>query len=99
MRIELNEIYCIKISNGDELVAKVVAQDEDSIEVFHPLTVIPTQQGLQLMPSLFTANPQNSATINTTNISMLASVMDEVRDRYVEATTGIAPVRNKILMG
>lgn len=99
MQIEINEIYCIKLSNGDELVAKVVAKDDNSIEVFHPLTVIPTQQGLQLMPSLFTANSQNSATINTTNISMLASVLDEVRDRYVEATTGIAPVRNKILMG
>jgi hypothetical protein len=51
------------------------------------------------MPSLFTANPQNNVNINTNNISMLAPVIDEVRDRYVEATTGIAPVRNKILMG
>ncbi len=99
MQIETNEVYCIKISNGDELVAKVGACTDTTIEVFHPLTVIPTQGGLQLMPSLFTANPQNSVTINTSNISMVAPVLDEVRDRYVEATTGIAPVRNKILMG
>lgn len=99
MQIETNEIYCIKISNGDELVAKVAACDDSTITVFYPLTVIPTQGGLQLMPSLFTANPQNSVTINTSNISMLAPVIDEVRDRYIEATTGIAPVRNKILMG
>ena len=67
--------------------------------VSDPLTVIPGQHGLQLMPSLFTANPKSAVTINTSNISMLASVIDEVRDRYVEVTTGIAPVRNKILMG
>jgi hypothetical protein len=99
MQIELNEVYSIKIANGDELVAKVLAQDETTVTVSDPLTVIPGQHGLQLMPSLFTANPKSAVTINTSNISMLASVIDEVRDRYVEVTTGIAPVRNKILMG
>jgi hypothetical protein len=99
MQITSNEVYCFKIANGDEIIAKVISTDATTVTVADPLTVIPSAQGIQLVPSLFTASPGENITINTNNISMLALVRDEVRDRFIEATTGIAPVRNKILMG
>lgn len=99
MQLKNNEVYSIKISNGDELVAKVLANDDTTVTVSSPLTVVPGPQGLQLMPSLFTADPDSEITINISNISMLATVHNEVRDRYIEATSGITTVRNKVLMG
>jgi hypothetical protein len=52
------------------------------------------------MNSLFTANPDKSVTINKAQVALVALARDEVVDSYVEATTGIKPVRNsKILMG
>jgi hypothetical protein len=99
MQLNINEVYSIKISNGDELVAKVVANDDNTITLSSPLTVLPSPQGIQLMPSLFTAEMDAVVTVNKTNITLFAEVRDQVRDSYIESTTGIAPVRKQIITG
>lgn len=99
MNIELDQIYTIKISNGDELVTKIVAQDADSFTIAKPLTIVPSPQGIQMIMSLFTANPDKNYQLNKNQCSMIAVSRDEVRDSYIEATTGIKPVSSKILMG
>ena len=100
MKVELDQVYTLKIANGDELVAKITAEDDTSYTVNRPLTVVPGQQGIQMIFALFTANPDKSVTINKSQVSLIAISRDEVQDSYTEATTGIKPVRNsKILMG
>ena len=100
MQLEKELIYTIKISNGDEIVTKVIDIDEHgNFLVSKPLTVVPGPQGIQMIMSLFTANPDKTMTLNKTACSMVALARDEVRDSYIEATTGIKPVSNKILMG
>jgi hypothetical protein len=100
MKVELDQVYTLKIANGDEIVAKITGEDDTTYTVGRPLTVIPGQQGIQMIFALFTANPDKSVTINKSQVSLIAVSRDEVQDSYVEATTGIKPVRNsKILMG
>lgn len=100
MKVELDQVYTLKIANGDEIVAKITAEDDASYTVNRPLTVVPGQQGIQMIFALFTANPDKSVTINKSQVSLIAISRDEVQDSYTEATTGIKPVRNsKILMG
>ena len=100
MKIELDQVYTIKIANGDELVAKITAEDDATYTVTKPLTVVPSREGIQMIMGLFTANPDKPVTINKTQVSLIAASRDEVCDSYVEATTGIKPVRNStILMG
>ena len=100
MKVELDQIYTFKIANGDELVAKITAEDNTTYTITRPLTVVPSQQGIQMIFALFTANPDKNVTINKSQVSLIAVSRDEVQDSYTEATTGIKPVRNsKILMG
>ena len=100
MKIDLDEVYTLKIANGDEIVAKITAEDDKTYTVARPLTVIPGREGIQMVSSLFTANPDKSVTINKQQVSLIALSREEVCDSYLEATTGIKPVRNsKILMG
>lgn len=100
MKIELDQVYTIKIANGDELVTKITAEDDTTYTVGRPLCVIPGQQGINMVFALFTADPEKSVTINKSQVSLIAPSRDEVQDSYLEATTGIKPVRNsKILMG
>ena len=100
MKVELDQVYTIKIANGDEIVAKILEQDETTYTISRPLTVVPSQQGIQMIFALFTANPDKNVTINKSQVSLIAPSRDEVQDSYTEATTGIKPVRNsKILMG
>jgi hypothetical protein len=101
MNIEKELVYTIKIANGDEIVTKVVDIDENGNYIISkPLTVVPGPQGINMINSLFTADPEKHVTINKQQISLIAASRAEVYDSYLEATTGIKPVRNsKILMG
>lgn len=100
-KIEKDLVYTIKIANGDEIVTKVVDIDVDGNYIISkPLTVVPGPQGIQMIFSLFTADPDKNYQLNKSQCSLIALARDEVCDSYIEATTGIKPVRNsKILMG
>jgi hypothetical protein len=99
MNPNINEVYSFKIANGDEIIAKVLEVSADTFVVQSPLTVIPGPQGLQLMPSFFTCELDSRVTINKSNCAMMAAARDQIRDKYIEATTGITPVRSQILVG
>jgi hypothetical protein len=100
MKVELDQVYTLKIANGDEIVARITAETDTTYTVTRPLTVVPSPQGIQMIMSLFTADPDKTVAINKQQVSLIAASREEVCDSYLEATTGIKPVRNsKILMG
>jgi hypothetical protein len=100
MKVELNKVYTFKLTNADEIVAKVVEIDENTYVLAQPLSAVPTEKGLQLIFTIFTADPKENVTINKTAVAMICTTAEPVSDHYLEATTGIKPVRNnKILMG
>ena len=100
MIVEKDQVYTFKLTNADEIVAKVIDITDDTYLVAQPLSAVPTEKGLQLIYTVFTGNPKENAAINKTAIAMISQTREEVADHYLEATTGIKPVRNsKILMG
>ena len=99
MSIEAGNTYTMRMGYGEEIVAKIISIDADTYTLSKPVAVVPGQQGIQLMNSLFTADPEQEVTVNKSSVAMLAPVREDVGDSYLEATTGIKPVRNKILMG
>ncbi len=99
MKIEKNEIYTIKLASGEEIVTKIVDQTDDSYEAEQPIMVVVSQQGLQLMPGLFTNNNENSVTINKSSCVMIGSTREDVRTNWIEATTGISTETKQIVTG
>ena len=89
----------MRMGYGEEIVAKVTAYDSSTLTLSKAVAVVPGQQGIQLMNSLFTADPEAEVTVNRSSVAMIAPVREDVGDSYLEATTGIKPVRSKILMG
>ena len=99
MSIETGKTYTMRMGYGEEIVAKITAYDSSTYTLSKPVAVVPGQQGIQLMNSLFTADPESDVTVNISSVAMIAPVREDVGDSYLEATTGIKPVRSKILMG
>ena len=100
MNIELDQVYTFKLTNADEVVAKVTEITDAGYVVEQPLSAVPTEKGLQLIYTVFTGNPKEKATINKTAVAMICQTREEVGDHYLEATTGIKPVRKpSIIMG
>lgn len=100
MIVEKDRVYTFKLTNADEIVGKVVDIKEDTYVVAQPLSAVPTEKGIQLIYTVFTGDPKENATINKTAIAMVCQTREEVCDHYLEATTGIKPVRKpSIIMG
>ena len=100
MKLEAGKVYTLKLHNADEVVAKIVEDNDDNIVVTQPLSAVPTEKGVQLIFTVFTSDPKENITINKSAIVMICQTREEVSDHYIEATTGIKSVRNsKILMG
>lgn len=97
--IEPNTVYTFKLNSGEELIAKVIQAGGDFIVIEEPVSIAPTQQGMQMIPSVFTANPKGDFKLNTSSIALYAETDDSVRMKYLEATTGIKVPDKKIVLG
>ena len=97
--LKSNEVYTFKLNSGEELIAKVIQAGGEFIQIEEPVSIAPTQQGMQMIPSVFTANPKAEFKLNTTSIALYAETDDSVRMKYLEATTGIKVPDKKIVLG
>ena len=96
------EVYTFKLVSGEEITAKLIhyLSDDGVFEVIQPISMILGPQGLQMMPSLFSSNSDKNVYINTTSIAMAAETREDVRAKYIEATTGIVtPTAKQIITG
>lgn len=98
--LKLGEIYTFKMVSGEEITAKVFAKYDGVLEITQPISMVLGPQGLQMMPSLFSANTDKNTYINTSAIAMAGETRDDVKSKYVEATTGIVtPPPKQIITG
>lgn len=93
MKVEQNKVYTFKLTNADEIIAKVIEITDEHFVVSNPLSAVPTEKGIQLIFTIFTGDPKENITINKTAIALVCQTRQEVCDHYLEATTGIKPVR------
>jgi hypothetical protein len=99
MKPEINQVHTFKLLTGEEFVARILEINGDHMIIEHPIMTVISQQGLQMMPALFSANQDKTVRLNNSSWAMIADTRDDVRDSWIQATTGIAPVRKSIITG
>ena len=99
MKMETNNIYTFKLNTGEELIARIVEIAPDHMIIEHPILTVISQQGLQMMPGLFSADLGQNVRLNNASWAMIAETRQDVRDSWIQATTGIAPIRKQIITG
>jgi hypothetical protein len=97
--LQSNEVYTFKLNSGEELIAKVIQSGGDFIIISEPVSIAPGQQGLQMIPSMFTADPKEEFKLNTNSIIIIAQTDDSIKVKYIEATTGIKVPEKKLILG
>jgi hypothetical protein len=99
MKLEINTVYTFKLNTGEELVAKLQEINADHMIIAHPILTVLSPQGLQMMPGLFSANLEKSIRLNNSSWAMIAETREDVRNSWIQATTGITPVSKQIITG
>jgi hypothetical protein len=99
MMLLTNTIYTFKLSNGDELVTKIKEIHADHLVIENPILTVLSPKGLQMMPALFSADLQHEMRLNTSSWVLVAETREDVRNSWIEATTGIRPATRQIITG
>lgn len=97
--MEVGQVYTFKLNSGEELIAKITEITRDNVIISEPVSIAPSQNGMQMIPSLFTADPTTAFTLNTNCVAISALTDDAVKMKYIEATTGIKIPEKKIVLG
>jgi len=102
MIVKDNKVYSFKMNSGEEIVALVVktAHDLDRTwyEVEAPLGTMPSAQGVQLIPAMFSIDHNGNASIYTSSVAMISLPREDMLNAYRESTTGIKVPDKKILL-
>ena len=97
--MEIGKVYTFKLNSGEEVIAKVVGLDDHYSLLQDPVSVAPGPQGMGLVPSMFTADPDQNPRLNMNCVAIHSLTDESVRMKYIEATTGIRVPEKKILVG
>ena len=94
---ELNDIVVIKLVTQEELIAKVVAMDQDKIVIQKPMSLTvgmderTGRPGIQMLP-FFLLGADADARISIKNIHIVAQVQanKDIKSNYMSATSSLA---------
>jgi hypothetical protein len=100
MELTVDTIYTFKLNSGEELIAKVLSVHDGYLVISEPVSIGPGPGGgLGLVPSMFTYNNRENVRLNTSSLALVAETDENVKMKYIEATTGLQVPNKKVLIG
>ena len=86
-----NDIIAMRITGGDEVIAKFISQDDKTIKVSKPLALAMTQQGIGMTQYLMMADMTREFVFNKSSVVTMQKANKAAADNYIQGTTGIQP--------
>ena len=83
------EVVTLKLTSGEELIAKLVEDGSLHIKLSKPLVVGMSPQGPALMPYLFTVSPDKEIKLSKSTVVVMEATDKQFADQYIQNTTGI----------
>ena len=83
-----DDVVSIKMSNGDELVARFESDESDHYVIKNPMAITIANNGIGMMPWLFLADGK-SIKLNKSHVLCLAPTRKEAASQYMQSTTGL----------
>lgn len=87
--VTAGEVVTLKLTSGEEIVAKLTEESDGYYKLSRPLVIGHTAKGPGLMPYLFTVNPDKEVKILKTAITVVEATDKDFADQYMQGTTGI----------
>jgi hypothetical protein len=83
------EVITIKLTSGEELITKLVEESVTYYKVSRPMVLSASQQGIGMMPYLFTVDPDKEIKIFKSGVVIAEATDKAFADGYIQQTTGI----------
>jgi hypothetical protein len=89
MPYKVGDTISIKLSTGEEIVAKLEEETDAHVTLSKPMSLTATQQGMGLAPFMFTVSPDAKIRLNNNNVMCITKTIEEMAKSYISSTTGI----------
>lgn len=83
------DVVSIKLINGDELIARLDADDHNGITIDRPLALTMQGGGLGMVPWVLLGD-KDTITIQRSHVFAMVPSKKDAADQYLTGTTGIA---------
>jgi hypothetical protein len=83
------EISTIKLTSGEEIVAKLAAETDSHYKLSRPMVIGMGERGPGLMPYLFTVNPEKEVKLSKITVTVAEATDKAFADQFIQSTTGI----------
>lgn len=83
------DVVSIKLSNGDEIIARFEEEANGVVKINRPLALTMSGGGLGMIPWMF-LGADDDVTIKKDHIFAMMSSKKDAADQYIQGTTGIA---------
>jgi len=88
--IAVGEVITLKLTSGEELVAKLAEETDSYYKLSKPMVIGMGQKGPGLMPYLFTVSPEREVKLLKMTVTVAEPTDKAFADQFIESTTGIA---------
>lgn len=83
------DVVSLKLSSSEEIVARFVEETATGYKISKPTVITMTQQGIGLMPYMFTVDPDRDIVVNHSSVVVITATEKLFADQYLQGTTGI----------
>ena len=90
--LQANDTVSIKTTAGEEIVARYIEEDAESITVQKPMVIMATQTGIGLGPLAFTISPDAKVKLRKSSMLFSAKTDAEMAKQYVSSTSSLQVV-------
>jgi len=87
--VSAGEVVTLKLTSGEELVAKLVEETPTYYKLSKPAVIGMGQKGPGLMPYLFTVSPEADVKLLKTTVTVCEPTDEAFAKQFLESTTGI----------
>jgi hypothetical protein len=87
--VSVGEVITLKLTSGEELVAKLVEETATYYKLSRPMVIGMGAKGPGLMPYLFTVHPDKDVKLLKTTVTVAEATDKTFADQFIESTTGI----------
>lgn len=87
--VTAGEVITLKLTSGEELVAKLVEETDAYYKLKHPQVIGMGPKGPGLMPYLFTVNPEKEVKLLKGTVTLAEATDTDFAKQFLEATSGI----------
>jgi hypothetical protein len=86
---KVNDTVSFKLSSGEEILARLEAEDEKTFTLRKPMVLIAGKDGLGLAPFMFSVSPDGKFVLQAQSVSCVAKTEAEIGKQYTAQTSGI----------